>query len=71
MGISCMKLRDSTETPETITIRTSELMDTNSSNIALYLERLYAGDWEEGKILGQWDGMTEKRMVEIHARKLG
>jgi UDP-N-acetylglucosamine 2-epimerase (non-hydrolysing) len=70
MGIPCMTLRDSTERPETITIGTNELVGTNPSNIAPYLERLCAGKWKEGKIPDKWDGMTGKRIVEVLAREL-
>ena len=70
MGIPCMTLRDSTERPETITTGTNELVGTNPSNIASYLERLCAGNWKEGKIPDKWDGMTGKRIVEVLAREL-
>ena len=70
MGIPCMTLRDSTERPETITTGTNELVGTNPSNIAPYLERLRAGKWKEGKTPDKWDGMTGKRIVEVLAREL-
>ena len=65
-----MTLRDSTEMPETITIGTNELVGTNPSSLAPYLERLCAGNWKERKIPDTWDGMTGKRIVEVLAREL-
>lgn len=64
MGIPCMTLRDNTERPETITVGTNELLGTNPAAIPPAMERLFAGQWKQGKIPELWDGKTAERIVD-------
>jgi len=63
MGVPCLTLRDTTERPETITLGTNVLIGTDPAKLAPALERLFAGDWQEGKIPEKWDGHTGERIV--------
>ncbi len=58
MKVPCMTLRDNTESPETITIGTNELVGTNPDNVAPYMEKLHKGEWKAGDIPYLWDGKT-------------
>ncbi len=64
MGIPCMTLRDNTERPETIFIGTNELLGTDPKAIRPFMNKLFAGEWEEGDIPEFWDGKTAERIVE-------
>lgn len=64
MGIPCMTLRDSTERPETVDIGTNELLGTDPENIKPALDKLFAGNWKQGKIPELWDGNTGGRIVQ-------
>jgi len=64
MGIPCLTLRDNTERPETISIGTNELIGTNPKAIKPALQKLFAGEWKEGKIPQLWDGKTAERIVK-------
>jgi UDP-N-acetylglucosamine 2-epimerase (non-hydrolysing) len=64
MGIPCMTLRDNTERPETITEGTNELIGTNPNAIKLAMEKLFSGNWKQGKIPHLWDGKTAERIVQ-------
>ena len=65
MGVPCITLRDNTERPETCTIGTNELIGTDPDNIKPALDKLFAGQWKEGKIPPLWDGHTAERIVRI------
>jgi UDP-N-acetylglucosamine 2-epimerase (non-hydrolysing) len=71
MGIPCMTLRDSTERPETCTVGTNELLGTSAKSIAPAFEKLFLGQWKEGKIPELWDGKTAGRIVNNILRLFG
>jgi UDP-N-acetylglucosamine 2-epimerase (non-hydrolysing) len=60
LKVPCMTLRDSTERPETVTTGSNELVGTDPSQLAPYLERLQNGQWKKGSVPPLWDGKTEK-----------
>ena len=61
MGEQCIKLRTSTERPETISIGTNELLGTDPAALGPALDRLFAGQWKKGGIPEKWDGKTAVR----------
>ena len=63
MGVPCMTLRNSTERPETVTIGTNELLGTDPAALAPAFEKLFAGQWKQGRIPPLWDGKTGERIV--------
>ena len=63
MNLPCMTLRDNTERPETIDLGTNELLGINPKAIAPALEKLFSGNWKEGKIPPMWDGKTAERII--------
>ena len=65
MGVPCMTLRDNTERPETITEGTNELIGTNLKGIKPAMDKLFSGNWKQGKIPSLWDGKTAERIVGI------
>ena len=64
LKVPCMTLRDSTERPETVTTGSNELVGTDPSNLAPYLETLLKGQWKKGNVPPLWDGKTSPRIVE-------
>jgi UDP-N-acetylglucosamine 2-epimerase (non-hydrolysing) len=64
LGIPCLTLRDSTERPETVTMGTNELIGTDPRNLKPFLNRLFRGEWKEGKIPPLWDGQASQRVVQ-------
>lgn len=64
LKVPCMTLRDSTERPETVTTGSNELVGTDPSQLAPYLERLQNGQWKKGSVPPLWDGKTAPRIVE-------
>jgi UDP-N-acetylglucosamine 2-epimerase (non-hydrolysing) len=64
MGVPCMTLRDNTERPETIIEGTNELIGTNPKAIKPVMEKLFSGNWKQGKIPHLWDGKTAERIVQ-------
>ena len=64
MKVPCLTLRDNTERPETISIGTNELVGTNPKNIKKAIDKIFEGNWKEGKIPKFWDGKTSERIVE-------
>ena len=50
--------------PETISIGTNELIETNPSKLPPALARLMAGQWKKGAIPPKWDGKAAERIVE-------
>lgn len=64
MGIPCLTLRDNTERPETVTEGTNELIGTDPAAIGPALERLFRGEWKQGRIPPLWDGQAGRRIVE-------
>ena len=69
LGVPCITLRDTTERPETCTMGTNELIGTNPSAIPPTLEKLYSGQWKEGRIPALWDGHAAERIVDILCRQ--
>ncbi len=63
MGVPCLTLRDNTERPETVSIGTNELIGTDPALLKPALDRLFAGEWKQGKIPEKWDGRTAERIV--------
>ncbi len=47
------------------TIGTNELIDTNSDNIKLALDKLFAGQRKKGCSPSLWDGHAAERIVDI------
>jgi UDP-N-acetylglucosamine 2-epimerase (non-hydrolysing) len=64
LKVPCMTLRDSTERPETVTTGSNELVGTDPSHLAPYLEKLMAGQWKKGGVPPLWDGKTSPRIVQ-------
>jgi UDP-N-acetylglucosamine 2-epimerase (non-hydrolysing) len=71
MGVPCMTLRDTTERPETVQTGTNELLGTDPSRIAPALQRLFDGQWKQGRTPEKWDGRTGERIVEVLERLAG
>ena len=65
MGVPCITLRDNTERPETCTVGTNMLIGTNPQAIKPALDKLFAGEWNQGAIPALWDGHTAERIVKI------
>ncbi|WP_353150624.1 UDP-N-acetylglucosamine 2-epimerase (non-hydrolyzing) [Flavobacterium sp.] len=65
LGVPCITLRDNTERPETITEGTNELIGTDPKAIKPTMEKLFSGNWKQGKIPHLWDGKTSERIVDI------
>jgi UDP-N-acetylglucosamine 2-epimerase (non-hydrolysing) len=63
MGVPCMTLRDTTERPETVTEGTNELIGTDPAALQPALDRLFAGEWKQGRIPALWDGRTGARIA--------
>lgn len=65
LGVPCITLRDSTERPETVTVGTNELIGTDPSALAPYMNLLFSGKWKRGSIPELWDGQTSSRIIDI------
>lgn len=63
MGVPCLTLRDNTERPETVEIGTNVLIGTDPSKLAPALEKLFSGNWQQGRVPEKWDGKTGERIV--------
>ena len=70
MGVPCMTLRTTTERPETVTEGTNELLGIDPAALAPAFERLFLGDWKQGRIPALWDGATGERIALILERTL-
>jgi UDP-N-acetylglucosamine 2-epimerase (non-hydrolysing) len=69
LKVPCMTLRDSTERPETVTTGSNELVGTDPSQLAPYLERLQNGDWKKGgsaSVMG-WKNRSPYRVETNYA----
>ena len=66
-----MTLRDHTERPETVTLRTNELIGTSPEGLRSALQRLITEGWKKGSIPELWDGQASKRIVHHLADLLG
>lgn len=64
LGVPCITLRDSTERPETVAVGTNELIGTDPSAIARYMDILFSGKWKKGCIPELWDGKTSTRIID-------
>ena len=71
MGVPCLTLRDNTERPETVELGTNVLIGTDPACLAPALDRLFAGQWKQGRIPPLWDGRTGQRIVGHLERLLG
>jgi len=65
LGVPCITLRDSTERPETVTVGTNELIGTDPSALAPYMNLLFSGKWKRGSIPELWDGQTSSKIIDI------
>ena len=63
LKVPCMTLRNSTERPETVTTGSNELVGTDPTQLAPYLELLQQGKWKKGGVPPLWDGKTSPRIV--------
>jgi UDP-N-acetylglucosamine 2-epimerase (non-hydrolysing) len=70
MGVPCMTLRDSTERPETVSVGTNALIGTDPAKLAPALDRLFAGEWQEGGVPALWDGCAGERIIAALERLL-
>lgn len=64
MRIPCITLRDNTERPETITLGTNELIGTDPTAIKPVMDKLFRGEWKEGRDIPLWDGRTAERIID-------
>lgn len=64
MGVPCMTLRDSTERPETCEIGTNELLGIDPAAVAPAFDKLFRGEWKQGRIPELWDGKAAGRIVD-------
>ncbi|HRB16546.1 MAG TPA: UDP-N-acetylglucosamine 2-epimerase (non-hydrolyzing), partial [Nitrospira sp.] len=51
------------ERPETVTIRTNELIGTDPCKLPPALARVMTGQWKTGAIPPKWGGKTAERIV--------
>lgn len=65
MHVPCLTLRDNTERPETCTIGTNMLVGTDPKNIKPAMDKLFAGEWQQGGIPDLWDGHAAERIVDV------
>jgi UDP-N-acetylglucosamine 2-epimerase (non-hydrolysing) len=63
LGIACLTLRDATERPETVTVRTNELIGTDPVALAPVYAQLNAGNWKKGAVPSLWDRKTGQRIA--------
>jgi UDP-N-acetylglucosamine 2-epimerase (non-hydrolysing) len=63
LNIPCLTLRPNTERPVTVTEGTNELVAIE--NLEEKIERIFSGEWKQGKIPELWDGKTAERIVDI------
>jgi UDP-N-acetylglucosamine 2-epimerase (non-hydrolysing) len=65
MNVPCITLRDNTERAETIHLGTNELVGTDPSILAPYLEKIMKGEWKQYQGIPLWDGRTAERIADI------
>ena len=65
MGIPCMTLRTTPESPETVDLGTNELLGDGPQAIPSAMERLFAGQWKRGTVPPLWDGKASERIVGV------
>lgn len=63
MNVPCITLRDNTERPETCKIGTNIIVGTDANKIKNAFDKLFLGQWQEGKIPDLWDGNASERIA--------
>ena len=63
MSVPCLTLRDNTERPETVETGTNELIGTDPARLGPALDRVFAGQWKQGRVPPLWDGQAGARIV--------
>jgi len=56
--------RNSTERPETASLGSNELADTNPKNLIPYLKKIENNEWKESSIPPLWDGKMSVRIIK-------
>jgi UDP-N-acetylglucosamine 2-epimerase (non-hydrolysing) len=70
LQIPCLTLRNSTERPETVVLGTNELLGNDTKMIAPALQKLFEGNWKNGKIPPRWDGNAGKKIAKVLVKLL-
>jgi UDP-N-acetylglucosamine 2-epimerase (non-hydrolysing) len=65
MGVPCLTLRDTTERPETVTVGTNEVIETNPAKWKVAFDRLLEGYWEICGIPEKRDCRTGERLFNL------
>jgi len=66
--VPCLKLRENTELPSTLTLGINTLTDFEVNPILDKIHSIEQGTYKKGQIPTLWDGMATKRILEILSR---